>query len=160
MPPKIPTDQSGSSSRIVIVGAGIAGLAAALRLSAVARDTGREVLVLERQAAPGGKMRTLPSDAGPVDAGPTVLTMRPVFDALFADAGARLEDHVTLIPQDILARHWWPDGSRLDLHANPDASAAAIRAFAGPKAEREFRAFSKRVRRPDDAGRRTQPVIA
>lgn len=145
MPPKIPTDQSGSSSRIVIVGAGIAGLAAALRLSAVARDTGREVLVLERQAAPGGKMRTLPSDAGPVDAGPTVLTMRPVFEALFVDAGARLEDHVTLIPQDILARHWWPDGSRLDLHANPDASAAAIRAFAGPKAEREFRAFSKRA---------------
>lgn len=131
--------------KIVIIGAGIGGLAAALRLSDFARRTHRDIVVLERHAAPGGKMRTLPSQAGPVDAGPTVLTMRGVFDALFADAGTRLEDHVTLIPQDILARHWWPDGSRLDLHANPDASATAIRAFAGPRAEREFRAFSKRA---------------
>ncbi|MFU8862330.1 MAG: 1-hydroxycarotenoid 3,4-desaturase CrtD [Rhodobacterales bacterium] len=141
----MPLQHSGSSDRIVIIGAGIAGLAAALRLSAFARDTGREILVLERHNAPGGKMRTVPSVAGPVDAGPTVLTMRPVFDALFADAGTRLEDHVTLIAQDILARHWWPDGSRLDLHADPAASAAAIRAFAGARAEREFVAFSKRA---------------
>lgn len=136
---------SDPSDRIVIIGAGIAGLAAALRLSGFARETGREILVLERHATPGGKMRTLPSVAGPVDAGPTVLTMRHVFDELFAQADARLEDHVTLIPQDILARHWWPDGSSLDLHAQPEARAAAIRAFAGPKAEREFLNFSKRA---------------
>lgn len=136
---------SDPSTRIVIIGAGIAGLAAALRLSGFARETGRELVVLERHAAPGGKMRTLPSAAGPVDAGPTVLTMRHVFDELFSEAGARLEDHVTLIPQTILARHWWPDGSTLDLHADPDTSAAAIRAFAGPKAEKEFRAFSQRA---------------
>lgn len=134
-----------TSDRIIVIGAGIAGLAAALRLSDFARDTGREVLVLERHSAPGGKMRTLPSAAGPVDAGPTVLTMRHVFDDLFAQASTRLEDHITLIPQSILARHWWPDGSSLDLHADPDASAAAIRKFAGPKAEKEFHAFSKRA---------------
>jgi 1-hydroxycarotenoid 3,4-desaturase len=145
MPAKIPMAQTGASGRIVIIGAGIAGLAAALRLSGFARDTGREVVVLERHATAGGKMRTLPSDAGPVDAGPTVLTMRSVFDALFADAGARLEDHVTLIPQDILARHWWPDGSSLDLHASAEANTAAIHAFAGPKAAREFQAFCKRA---------------
>lgn len=141
----MPLHHADSSDRIVIIGAGIAGLSAALRLSAFARDTGREIVVLERHSAPGGKMRTVPSAAGPVDAGPTVLTMRPVFDALFAEAGARLEDHVTLIAQDILARHWWPDGSSLDLHADPAASAAAIRAFAGARAEREFVAFSKRA---------------
>lgn len=141
----MPSQHTGSPHRIVIIGAGIAGLAAALRLSAFARDTGRDILVLERHDTPGGKMRTVPSAAGPVDAGPTVLTMRPVFEALFAEAGARLEDHVTLIPQDILARHWWPDGSSLDLHAKPEASAAAIRTFAGAKAEREFRAFSTRA---------------
>ena len=139
------TQKSDPLDRIVIIGAGIAGLAAALRLSGYARDTGREIVVLERHSAPGGKMRTLPSEAGPVDAGPTVLTMRRVFDDLFAAVGERLEDHVTLIPQDILARHWWPDGSSLDLHADPMASGAAIRAFAGPKAEREFHAFSKRA---------------
>ena len=141
----MPKDHAAPSDRIVIIGAGIAGLAAALRLSGFARQTGRELLVLERHATPGGKMRTLPSQAGPVDAGPTVLTMRHVFDDLFAAADARLEDHVTLIPQDILARHWWPDGSSLDVHADPDTSAAAIRAFAGPRAVREFEAFSKRA---------------
>ena len=136
---------SDPSTRIVIIGAGIAGLAAALRLSGFARETDREILVLERHSSVGGKMRTLSSVAGPVDAGPTVLTMRHVFDDLFRQAGERLEDHVTLIPQAILARHWWPDGSTLDLHANQDANSAAIRAFAGPKAEREFHAFSKRA---------------
>ena len=77
------TQNSAPSDRIVIIGAGIAGLAAALRLSGFARETGREIVVLERHDAPGGKMRTLPSAAGPVDAGPTVLTMRHVFDELF-----------------------------------------------------------------------------
>lgn len=137
--------KSDPSDRIVIIGAGIAGLAAALRLSGYARETGREIVVLDRHDAPGGKIRTLPSAAGPVDAGPTVLTMRHVFDDLFEQAGERLDDHITLIPQDILARHWWPDGSTLDLHADLTANAAAIRAFAGPKSEREFHAFSKRA---------------
>lgn len=137
------TVRKSAGPPIVIIGAGIAGLAAALRLAAA----GQPVTVLERQEAPGGKMRTLPSAAGPVDAGPTVLTLRPVFDALFAAAGARLDAHVTLTRQQILARHWWPDGSTLDLHADPEASAAAVRAFAGPKAEREFRSFSKRAAR-------------
>ena len=96
---------------------------------------------------PGGKMRTRSSVAGPVDIGPTVMTMRHVFEELFADAGTRLEDHVTLHADTILARHWWPDGSSLDLHADPGLSATAIRDFAGPKAEREFRRFSDKARR-------------
>ncbi len=129
--------------KVTVIGAGIGGLATALRLAAA----GCAVTVLERHAAPGGKMRTVPSAAGPVDAGPTVLTMRHVFDDLFAAAGTRLEDHVSLIPQTILARHWWPDGGTLDLHANPEASADAVRAFAGARAEAEFRAFSARAER-------------
>ena len=74
--------------------------------------------VLEAAGAPGGKARALPSAAGPVDAGPTVLTMRWVFDDLARLAGARLEDHVTLTPEPVVARHWWPDGTRLDLHVD------------------------------------------
>ena len=128
---------------IIVIGAGVGGLATALRLAAA----GLRVMVCERAPTPGGKMRTLPSSAGPVDAGPTVLTMRGVFDALFHAAGARIEDHVTLHRQDILARHWWPDGSTLDLHADPEASAAAVRAFAGPQGERDFRQFSTRAAR-------------
>ncbi len=129
--------------RVVVIGAGLGGLAAALRLA----HAGMRVTVIEAQAGPGGKMRTLDSPAGAVDAGPTVLTMRHVFDDLFEDIGVCLADHVTLIPEDILARHWWPDGSTLDLHADMEASAAAIRDFAGPQAEREFLAFTRHATR-------------
>lgn len=128
---------------VIVIGAGIGGLAAALRLAAA----GVPVTVCERAAGPGGKMRTVPSDAGPVDAGPTVLTMRGVFDDMFRAAGARIEDHVTLHRQDILARHWWRDGSTLDLHADPQASAEAVHAFAGARAARAFRQFSDRAAR-------------
>ena len=128
-----------SAKKIVVIGAGMGGLAAAIRLSAA----GLDVTVIEAQATPGGKMRTLPSAAGPVDAGPTVLTMRWVFDDIFSSVGMHLDDHVHLIAQPVLARHWWLDGSRLDLHADRHASAAAIGAFAGAKAEAEFIRFDR-----------------
>ena len=135
--------QTPQGPRALVVGAGIAGLAGAARLAAA----GFDVTVLDRHAAPGGRMRSLPSAAGPVDAGPTVLTMRPVFEALFHDLGARLEDHVTLIRQPVLARHFWPDGSRLDLFDDAQANAQAIADFAGARAARQFARFSDRARR-------------
>ncbi|QFU09761.1 Hydroxyneurosporene desaturase [Rhodobacteraceae bacterium THAF1] len=126
-----------SNSRVIVVGAGMGGLSAAMRLAA----SGCDVTVFESASAPGGKMRTLPSDAGPVDAGPTVLTLRDVFDDLFTDCGMRLDDHVTLEAETVLARHFWPDGSRLDLHADHDRSVKAIHDFAGARAAKQFRAF-------------------
>ena len=126
-----------AGDRMVVIGAGMGGLAAAIRLAAA----GLDVTLVEAQAGPGGKMRTLPSPAGPVDAGPTVLTMRAVFDDLFAAAGARLDDHLRLIPQPVLARHWWADGSRLDLYPDAEANAAAIADFAGAREADAFRAF-------------------
>lgn len=126
------------SPKVIVVGAGMGGLSAAIRLAAA----GLSVTVIERQSGPGGKMRSLPSPAGPVDAGPTVLTLRAVFDALFETAGERLDDHLHLIAQPVLARHWWLDGATLDLFADPEASAAAIATLAGPKAEAQFRRFN------------------
>ena len=133
------TMKNEAAKKIVIVGAGMGGLAAAIRLSAA----GLAVTLIETQPGPGGKMRTQPSLAGPVDAGPMVLTLRGVFDDIFASANARLEDHITLIPQPVLARHWWLDGSQLDLHADPGATAAAIASFAGSRAEGEFIRFDR-----------------
>ena len=140
--PQITAVPRAPRPRAVIVGAGVGGLASAIRLAAA----GFAVTVVDRQDHAGGKIRTLPSAAGPIDAGPTVLTMRHVFDQLFALAGARLDDHVTLIPQPLLARHFWSDGATLDLFADEAASAAAVRAFAGPKAEAQFVAFCRRCR--------------
>jgi 1-hydroxycarotenoid 3,4-desaturase len=132
-----------SAQRIVVVGAGVGGLCAAARLA----HAGMRVTVVEAAAGPGGKMRTVDSAAGPVDAGPTVLTLRRVFEAVFAAAGERLQDHVTLVPQPVLARHFWPDGSVLDLHADAEASAAAIRDWGGSAAERDFRRFHRATAR-------------
>ncbi|MDX5351252.1 MAG: phytoene desaturase [Paracoccaceae bacterium] len=124
-------------AEVVVIGAGMGGLAAAIRLA----SAGCRVCLVEAQAHPGGKMRARATAAGPVDAGPTVLTLRQVFDDLFSVAGERLEQHLTLLPQPILARHWWPDGSRLDLTGNRETDARAIARFAGSAEALAFRRF-------------------
>jgi 1-hydroxycarotenoid 3,4-desaturase len=124
--------------RVVVVGAGIGGLAAAIDLAA----SGYAVTVLERGPEPGGKMRELVANGTGIDSGPTVFTMRWVFDALLEAAGTRLEDEVSLARADRLARHVWTDGSRLDLYSDIDRSAAAIEAFAGRAEADAYRRFS------------------
>ncbi len=133
---------TNSTPHVAIIGAGIGGLAASLRLA----HRGLRVTVLERHPTPGGKMRTLPTVAGPVDAGPTVLTMKPVFEDLFADVGLRLEDHITLEAEAILARHFWPDGTMLDLMRAPENSLANVARAFGSQSAKEFAAFSARAK--------------
>ena len=118
-----------AGKRIAIVGAGIGGLATALRLS----HAGADVQVFDLNGAPGGKIRTLPSHAGPVDAGPTVLTMLPVFEDLFQAVGEDIHDHVTLTKLHTIARHFWDDGTVLDLTDDRGENSAAIRAAFGSK---------------------------
>nr|WP_238313788.1 1-hydroxycarotenoid 3,4-desaturase CrtD [Methylobacterium crusticola] len=127
--------------RVVVIGAGIGGLAAALSLA----QAGLAVTVVERAAAPGGKMRALPVGGLAVDAGPTVFTMRWVFEELFREAGADLAARVPLRRAAILARHAWGAGERLDLFADPARSEAAIAAFAGPGEADGFRRFRARA---------------
>ena len=128
--------------RVAVVGAGIGGLAAALELAA----QGLDVVVLEQAAAPGGKMREVVVGEARIDAGPTVLTMRWVFEELFAAAGASLGDHLLLHPAEILARHAWSETEGLDLFADLARSIDAIGAFAGLAEARAFREFSERAR--------------
>lgn len=123
----------------MVIGAGIGGLVASLLLAA----SGREVVVLERAARVGGKMREVEVDGARIDSGPTVFTLRGVFDAIFAAAGARLDDHVRLREADVLARHAWEGGARLDLFADPRRSEAAIGEAFGAAEARGFRAFDK-----------------
>jgi 1-hydroxycarotenoid 3,4-desaturase len=129
-----------NGGRVVVVGAGMGGLAAACDLS----RQGFEVTVCDKTAAPGGKMRRVDAGGALVDAGPTVFTMRHIFEGLFADAGENLHDHVELVPAELLARHAWRAGGTLDLYADRARSEAAIGAFAGAAAARGYRAFCAR----------------
>ncbi len=122
---------------MIVVGAGVGGLVAAALLA----RAGVDVTVLERADHVGGKMREVVAGGRRIDAGPTVLTMRWVFDEIFAELGERLEDHVTLARADRIARHAFVDGSVLDLYASLERSAVAVEAFAGPAAAAGYRRF-------------------
>jgi 1-hydroxycarotenoid 3,4-desaturase len=125
------------AQRVVVIGAGIAGLSAALMLAA----RGLDVTLVEQTARPGGKMHEIAFGETRIDSGPTVLTMRWVFEELFEEIGERLEDHVRLRPSDILARHAWTDGGRLDLFAEQARSTDAIGGFAGSADAKGYLAF-------------------
>jgi 1-hydroxycarotenoid 3,4-desaturase len=131
------------TERVVVIGAGVGGLVAAVLLAA----RGLDVLVVEKEAAPGGKLREVTAGSARIDAGPTVFTMRWVFEEIFAAAGARLDEHLTLTRSAVLARHAWPDGGWLDLFADRAQSAAAIAEFAGAAEARGFEAFAARAAR-------------
>ena len=130
------------SAHVAVIGAGMGGLAAASLLA----STGMPVTVLEKEPAPGGKMREVAVGDVRIDAGPTVFTMRWVFDEIAAAAGAELDDLVTLRPASVLARHVWEDSDYLDLFADVEASAGAIRDWAGNREADGYRRFCERAK--------------
>jgi 1-hydroxycarotenoid 3,4-desaturase len=136
-----------ASQRIVVIGAGIGGLVAAALLAA----KGLDVTLVEKAEAPGGKMREVTVAHRRLDAGPTVLTMRWVFDRIFDELGERLDDHVVLTPAATLARHAWSETERLDLFADRAASTEAIATFAGAAEGRNYRAFCRQAQGIHDA---------
>ena len=111
--------------RVVVVGAGVGGLAAAARLAAA----GHDVVVLEQAGAAGGKAGRWESDGFVFDSGPSLLTMPWVFEQLFADTGAPLADSVELMPVEPVTRYRFADGSGVELSADPRASVDALEAW-------------------------------
>jgi 1-hydroxycarotenoid 3,4-desaturase len=113
------------------------GLASAVRLAA----SGHAVTVIDKQADVGGKARQIAVDGQHIDAGPTVFTLRDVFDELFDAAGRQLDDYVSVRKAGVLARHAWGSDAQLDLHADPLRSEQAIGDFAGSAAAQGYRNF-------------------
>jgi phytoene desaturase len=117
----------GRTDHVVVVGAGLSGLSAALRLA----GTGRSVTVLERDPTPGGRAGVARIGGYTFDSGPTVLTMPDLLDDAFDCVGERRRDWLTLDRLDPAYRARFADGTTLDVHADPDRMAEAIRAFSG-----------------------------
>ncbi|MBA4033321.1 MAG: CrtD protein [Bradyrhizobium sp.] len=129
--------------RVAIVGAGVAGLVSAFALAA----RGLDVTVVERSTSLGGKMRQVAVGPSLIDSGPTVFTMRWVFEELFAAAGQNFADHVCLRPLEVLARHAWDEHTRLDLFAEDERTVEAIGDFAGATEADGYRAFCRDTKR-------------
>ena len=131
-----------SERHVVVVGAGMGGLVSALLLA----HQGVRVTVVEKAQEPGGKVRQLQVAGAAIDSGPTVFTMRWVFDEIFATVNASFERLLKLQSLDVLARHAWADGSGLDLFADVQASTDAIGRFAGLSEARNFERFCLKTR--------------
>jgi phytoene desaturase len=128
---------------IVVIGGGVGGLAAAVRL----RAAGHDVLVIERNPILGGKLDTHTEGGYTFETGPSLLTLPHVFDDLFRLAGSTLADEVDLIRLDPQMRYHWSDSSILDVHDDPAATEAAMEAFqtGAGEAWRRFDAHGRRI---------------
>ncbi|MSY58612.1 MAG: phytoene desaturase, partial [Actinobacteria bacterium] len=112
----------GPTDHVVVVGAGLAGLSAALRLA----GAGRKVTVVERESVPGGRNGLLNKSGYSFDTGPSVLTMPDLIADALACVGEDLKDWLDLVPLEPLYRAFYADGTQLDVHANTNQMQAEI----------------------------------
>ena len=134
---------TGPTDRVVVVGAGLGGLACALHLAAA----GRQVTVLERESVPGGRAGRLVVDGYEFDTGPTVLTMPELIAEPLAAVGENLADWLDLTPLDPAYRAFYPDGSTLDVFTDTIRMAAEISRVCGPREADGYLRFVEYARR-------------
>ncbi len=135
-------------ARIVVIGAGVGGLAAAARLAV----TGHQVTVLERAETVGGKLGRHTRDTAEgsfhFDTGPSLLTLPQVFHDLFEATGAKLDEYLDLVPLDPIVRHVFPGGGPvLDSCADPEEFAARIGTAFGDRAAADWQRLWRRAAR-------------
>lgn len=133
-----------------MVGGGVGGMAAALRL----RAAGHDVALFERNPVVGGKLAERERDGFHFDTGPSLLTLPEVFDDLLATAGTSLAETVEPVRLDPICRYRWPDGSTFDHRFDAQAAAAEVDRMA-PGQGRALTAYLEAGRRIWDVSRRT-----
>jgi phytoene desaturase len=131
------------TANVVVVGAGLAGLSAAVHLS----GAGRSVVVVEQAAGPGGKAGVYTADGYTFDNGPTVLTMPDLIRQTFAAVGEEMADRLELLTVAPAYRAHFHDGSAMDVLTDADAMAAEITRVCGPREADGYRRFLSFLRR-------------
>ncbi|EIV93202.1 NAD(P)/FAD-dependent oxidoreductase [Frankia sp. QA3] len=134
-------------ARVVVIGAGVGGLAAAARLAAA----GHDVTVCEQSSRIGGKLGWYERDGYGFDTGPSLLTMPGVFEDLFAATGGPLRAELDLRRLDPIASYRFADGTTLAAHADDDAFAAELDERLGGGAGGDWRRLAARAARVFDA---------
>lgn len=132
-----------SDKPVVVIGAGLGGLAAAMRLRAM----GHAVVVLEAGDQAGGRARVFRREGHTFDAGPTVITAPYLFDELFGALGRKREDYFSLVPVDPFYRVAFPGGESFDYVGDEDRLLAQIGAFSPRDVDgyRRLAAHSKEI---------------
>jgi len=129
----------GADKTAVVIGAGFAGIATALRLRAL----GYEVTLLERLDNLGGRAQVFTRGGYRHDAGPTVITAPFLFDELFELFGEKLEDHLEFVPLDPFYRFHFADGSQFDYRASVEDTLDEIRRFSAEDADGYLKLLDK-----------------
>ncbi len=112
--------------KIAVVGGGLAGLSAAVRLA----GEGHEVSIFEKNSHLGGKMNVWKSEGYTFDMGPTIITMPAVLERLFTSVGRRMEDYLQMVSLDPQWRTFFADGSQFDLFSSLEGMTAEMNRFA------------------------------
>ncbi|MBA2620107.1 MAG: FAD-dependent oxidoreductase, partial [Acidobacteria bacterium] len=130
------------NKNVIVIGAGIGGLAVAVRLAA----RGFKVTILEKNANVGGKVNFVEARGYKFDTGASLLTMRHVLDELFEFAGRRAEDYLDIEACEPICRYFWTDGTRLDASADLQKTENEIEKISPPDVE-NFRKYLRDARR-------------
>jgi phytoene desaturase len=121
------------AQRVIVIGSGFGGLAAAIRLAA----RGHHVTLLEKRDQPGGRAYVYRQDGFTFDGGPTVITAPWLITELFTLAGRRAEDYLTLVPIDPFYRIFFPDGTHFDYSGDEQRMTAEILRLGADEADVE-----------------------
>jgi len=121
---------------IVVIGAGLGGLSAAISLA----TEGFTVDLLEKNDKVGGKLNILEKDGFTFDLGPSILTMPHIFQALFDRAGKNMADYINIQTVEPHWRNFFEDGSTLDLSSDPVIMKQELDKL-GPNTAKEFEEF-------------------
>jgi phytoene desaturase len=136
--------------KVIVIGAGLGGLAVSVRLAAA----GFAVTVLEKNETVGGKINIVEARGYKFDTGASLLTMRRVLDDLFESAGRDVGDYLEIVPLDPICRYFWNDKTVFDASPDAELTESRIRALDAKDAD-NFPAYLADARRKYEVAEKT-----